>query len=151
MYGNPLFLMVKTMVSGEDFPLKPEHYYHLVMTNIAMENPPIFKFGKPSISMGSTCHFARPWTRWTRSASTHAAPSRAPGHRWPSAGGPGLFGPAGGGGRVFHPLGSWCPPQLYPLVMADIAMVKPWPIEIDGLPNLEMVRFSMAMLVITRW
>ena len=40
-------------------------------------------------------------------------------------------------------------PQLYPLVMADIAMVKPWPIEIDGLPNLEMVGFSMAMLVIT--
>ena len=37
----------------------------------------------------------------------------------------------------------------YPLVMADIAMVKPWPIEIDGLPNLEMVGFSMAMLVIT--
>ena len=79
---------------------------------VAMENPPIVKFGKPSISMGSKCHFARPWTRWTRSASTHAAPSRAPGRRWPSAGGPGLFGPAGGGGgRIFHPWGSWCPPS----------------------------------------
>ena len=25
-------------------------------------------------------------------------------------------------------------------------MVKPWPIEIDGLPNLKMVDLSMAML-----
>jgi len=30
-------------------------------------------------------------------------------------------------------------------------MVKPWPKEIDGLPNLKMVDLSMAMLVITRW
>ena len=29
----------------------------------------------------------------------------------------------------------------YPLVMTNIAMVKPWPIEIDGLPNLNMVIF----------
>ena len=32
-----------------------------------------------------------------------------------------------------------------------IAMVKPWPIEIAGLPFLKMVDLSMAMLVITRW
>ena len=37
------------------------------------------------------------------------------------------------------------------LVMTNIAMVKPWPIEIDGLPNLKMLDLSMAMLVITRW
>ena len=30
-------------------------------------------------------------------------------------------------------------------------MVKPWPIDIDGLPNLKMLDLSMAMLVITRW
>ena len=30
--------------------------YHLVMTNIAMENPPISKNGKPSISMGHLYH-----------------------------------------------------------------------------------------------
>ena len=30
--------------------------------------------------------------------------------------------------------------------MTKIAMVKPWPIEIDGLPNLQMGGFSMAML-----
>ena len=29
--------------------------------------------------------------------------------------------------------------------MTNIAMVKPWPIEIDGLPNLKMVDLSMAM------
>ena len=34
----------------------------------------------------------------------------------------------------------------YPLVVTNIAMVKPWPIEIDGLPNLKMVDLSMAML-----
>ena len=30
--------------------------YHLVMTNIAMERSTIFKFGKPSISMGHLYH-----------------------------------------------------------------------------------------------
>ena len=34
----------------------------------------------------------------------------------------------------------------YPLVMTNIAMVKAWPIEIDGLPNLKMGGFFMAML-----
>jgi len=33
----------------------------------------------------------------------------------------------------------------YPLVICYIAMVKPWPIEIDGLPFLKMVDLSMAM------
>ena len=32
----------------------------------------------------------------------------------------------------------------YPLVMTNIAIVKPWPIEIDGLPNLKMVIFQFA-------
>ena len=35
--------------------------------------------------------------------------------------------------------------MIYPLVICYIAMVKPWPIEIDGLPNLKMVDLSMAM------
>ena len=30
--------------------------------------------------------------------------------------------------------------------MTNIAMVKPWPIEIDGLPSYKMGGFSMAML-----
>ena len=30
---------------------------------------------------------------------------------------------------------------IYPLAMTNIAMVEPWPIEIDGLPNLKMVIF----------
>jgi hypothetical protein len=34
----------------------------------------------------------------------------------------------------------------YHLVMTNIAMDKPWPIEIDGLPFLKMVDLSMAML-----
>jgi len=33
---------------------------------------------------------------------------------------------------------------IYPLVMCYIAMVKPWPIEIDGLPMNSMVDLSMA-------
>jgi len=44
------------------------------------------------------------------------------------------------------------PPHFqYPLVMTNIAMVEPCPIEIDGLPINSMVDLSMAMLVITRW
>ena len=35
--------------------------------------------------------------------------------------------------------------MIYPLVICYIAMVKPWPIETDGLPNLKMVDLSMAM------
>jgi len=35
--------------------------------------------------------------------------------------------------------------------MTNIAMVKPWPIEIDALPFFKMVDLSMAMLVITKW
>ena len=38
----------------------------------------------------------------------------------------------------------------YPLAMTNIAMVEPWPIEIDGLPKLKMVDLSMAMLVMNR-
>ena len=39
----------------------------------------------------------------------------------------------------------------YPLVMTNIAMVFRWPIEIDGLPNLNMGgSFHGKLLVITR-
>ena len=34
--------------------------------------------------------------------------------------------------------------NYYPLVICYISMVEPWPIEIDGLPNLKMVDLSMA-------
>ena len=40
--------------------------------------------------------------------------------------------------------------KCYHLVICYIAMVKPWPIEIDGLPNLKMVIFHGELLVITR-
>ena len=33
---------------------------------------------------------------------------------------------------------------LYPVVMTNIAMVKPWPIEIDGLSINSMADLSMA-------
>jgi len=36
--------------------------------------------------------------------------------------------------------------NIYPLVMTNITMVFRWPIEIDGVPFLKMVGFSMAML-----
>ena len=36
---------------------------------------------------------------------------------------------------------------IYPLVVCYIAMVKQWPMEIDGLPNLKMVDLSMVMLL----
>ena len=43
-----------------------------------------------------------------------------------------------------QPLGKY--ETLYPLVMTNIAMVKPWPIEIDGLPFLKMVIFHGKLL-----
>ena len=40
-----------------NFPMGVSYgIYHLVICCIAMENPPIFKFGKPSISMGHLSH-----------------------------------------------------------------------------------------------
>ena len=46
----------------------------------------------------------------------------------------------------------WDDNGIYPLVMTNIAMVKPWPIEIDSLPNLKMGgSFHGKLLVITRW
>ena len=39
-------------------------------------------------------------------------------------------------------------PRNYPLVMTNIAMVEPWPIEIDGLPFLKMVIFPWRTVVI---
>ena len=38
--------------------------------------------------------------------------------------------------EIFPPC--WEDHPSYHLVMTDVAMVKPWPIEIDGLPNLNM-------------
>ena len=42
--------IVQLVLPNHPFDKPPR--YHLVMTNIAMENPHAIKFGKPSISMG---------------------------------------------------------------------------------------------------
>ena len=34
----------------------------------------------------------------------------------------------------------WDDNGVYPLVMTNIAMVKPWPIEIDGLPGFTVLK-----------
>jgi hypothetical protein len=49
---NPERVTTKKWSSWDDVRWNIHIIYHLVMTNIAMENPTIFKNGTPSISMG---------------------------------------------------------------------------------------------------
>ena len=46
-----LVCLVHGMITGGEFST-----YHLVIQRFAMERSTIFKFGKPSISMGHLCH-----------------------------------------------------------------------------------------------